>query len=111
MRPSAPPETAAMTTHPRIALIGECMIELQHRADGSLQQSFGGDTLNTAVYLRRELGPIGSVDYVTALGDDSFSDAMCQQWTDEGLGLGLVQRLPGRLPGLYCIQYRRQRRA
>ncbi|WP_095184541.1 sugar kinase [Pseudomonas sp. Irchel 3H9] len=93
-----------MTTHPRIALIGECMIELQHRADGSLQQSFGGDTLNTAVYLRRELGPIGSVDYVTALGDDSFSDAMCQQWTDEGLGLGLVQRLPGRLPGLYCIQ-------
>ena len=104
MRPSAPPETAAMTTHPRIALIGECMIELQHRADGSLQQSFGGDTLNTAVYLRRELGPIGSVDYVTALGDDSFSDAMCQQWTDEGLGLGLVQRLPGRLPGLYCIQ-------
>jgi len=93
-----------MTTHPRIALIGECMIELQHRADGSLQQSFGGDTLNTAVYLRRELGDIGSVDYVTALGDDSFSDAMCAQWQEEGLGLGRVQRLPGRLPGLYCIQ-------
>jgi len=36
-----------MTTQPRIALIGECMIELQHRADGSLHQSFGGDTLNT----------------------------------------------------------------
>jgi 2-dehydro-3-deoxygluconokinase len=95
-----------MNTTPRIALIGECMIELQHRADGSLHQSFGGDTLNAAVYLRRELGAIGSVDYVTALGDDSFSDAMCQQWTTEGLGLGLgmVQRLPGRLPGLYCIQ-------
>ncbi len=93
-----------MNTHPRIALIGECMIELQHRADGSLHQSFGGDTLNTAVYLRRELGDSGSVDYVTALGDDSFSDAMCQQWADEGLGLGMVQRLPGRLPGLYCIQ-------
>ena len=93
-----------MTTHPRIALIGECMIELQHRADGSLQQSFGGDTLNAAVYLRRELGDIGSVDYVTALGDDSFSDAMCAQWQEEGLGLGRVQRLPGRLPGLYCIQ-------
>ncbi|CRM42434.1 2-dehydro-3-deoxygluconokinase [Pseudomonas sp. 31 E 6] len=93
-----------MNTNPRIALIGECMIELQHRADGSLQQSFGGDTLNTAVYLRRELGAIGSVDYVTALGDDSFSDAMCRQWADEGLGLERVQRLPGRLPGLYCIQ-------
>ena len=93
-----------MTTHPHIALIGECMIELQHRADGSLHQSFGGDTLNTAVYLRRELGDIGHVDYVTALGDDSFSDAMCQQWADEGIGLAMVQRLPGRLPGLYCIQ-------
>ncbi|MBV4482419.1 sugar kinase [Pseudomonas khavaziana] len=93
-----------MTNQPRIALIGECMIELQHRADGSLHQSFGGDTLNTAVYLRRELGEVGSVDYVTALGDDSFSDAMCQQWHEEGIGLGMVQRLPGRLPGLYCIQ-------
>jgi len=92
------------TAFPRIALIGECMIELQHRADGSLHQSFGGDTLNTAVYLRRELGETGSVDYVTALGDDSFSDAMCRQWAEEGLGLAMVQRLPGRLPGLYCIQ-------
>ena len=53
---------------PRIALIGECMIELQQRADGTLQQSFGGDTLNTAVYLARELGDGGTVDYVTALG-------------------------------------------
>ena len=93
-----------MNTTPHIALIGECMIELQHRADGSLHQSFGGDTLNTAVYLRRELGDIGHVDYVTALGDDSFSDAMCQQWNQEGLGIDRVQRLPGRLPGLYCIQ-------
>ncbi|KAA8696319.1 sugar kinase [Pseudomonas proteolytica] len=93
-----------MNPHPRIALIGECMIELQHRADGSLHQSFGGDTLNTAVYLRRELGADSTVDYVTALGDDSFSDAMCAQWASEGLGLQRVQRLPGRLPGLYCIQ-------
>jgi 2-dehydro-3-deoxygluconokinase len=89
---------------PRIALIGECMIELQQRADGSLQQSFGGDTLNTAVYLSRAMGDQAQVNYVTALGDDSFSDAMCHIWASEGIGLDLVQRLPGRLPGLYCIQ-------
>ncbi|KPX11987.1 2-dehydro-3-deoxygluconokinase [Pseudomonas amygdali pv. dendropanacis] len=89
---------------PRVALIGECMIELQQHADGSLRQSFGGDTLNTAVYLARLLGERAKVDYVTALGDDSFSDAMCRIWADEGIGLGKVQRLPGRLPGLYCIQ-------
>lgn len=89
---------------PRIALIGECMIELQQRADGSLLQSFGGDTLNTAVYLSRAMGDRGAVDYVTALGDDSFSDAMCERWAEENIGLQRVQRLPGRLPGLYCIQ-------
>ncbi|NBB13599.1 sugar kinase [Pseudomonas sp. SLFW] len=91
-------------SHPRVALIGECMIELQQHADGALKQSFGGDTLNTAVYLSRLLGSAAQVDYVTALGDDSFSDAMCGIWADEGIGLSRVQRLPGRLPGLYCIQ-------
>jgi 2-dehydro-3-deoxygluconokinase len=91
-------------SHPRIALIGECMIELQQHENGSLQQSFGGDTLNTAVYMARLLGRSAQVDYVTALGDDSFSDAMCQTWKREGIGLSKVQRLPGRLPGLYCIQ-------
>lgn len=88
----------------RIALIGECMIELQQRADGTLVQSFGGDTLNTAVYLRRLLPDGFQVSYVTALGDDSFSDAMCCAWQEEGIDLSLVQRLPGRLPGMYCIQ-------
>ncbi|MFK3971030.1 sugar kinase [Pseudomonas sp. NPDC087358] len=91
-------------SHPRVALIGECMIELQQHANGTLKQSFGGDTLNTAVYLSRLLGSAAQVDYVTALGDDSFSDAMCALWSEEGIGLSRVQRLPGRLPGLYCIQ-------
>ncbi|MFJ2690071.1 sugar kinase [Pseudomonas sp. NPDC087336] len=88
----------------RIALIGECMIELQQHADGTLVQGFGGDTLNTAVYLRRLLPSDWQVSYVTALGDDSFSDAMCKAWEAEGIDLSLVQRLPGRLPGMYCIQ-------
>ncbi|TDV67537.1 sugar kinase [Pseudomonas sp. LP_7_YM] len=91
-------------SHPRVALIGECMIELQQHANGALRQSYGGDTLNTAVYLSRLLGSASQVDYVTALGDDSFSDAMCASWAEEGIGLSHVQRLPGRLPGLYCIQ-------
>ena len=91
-------------SHPSVALIGECMIELQQHANGTLKQSFGGDTLNTAVYLSRLLGSAAQVDYVTALGDDSFSDAMCRLWSEEGIGLSRVQRLPGRLPGLYCIQ-------
>ena len=35
-----------------IAVIGECMVELQKKDDG-LKQTFGGDTLNTALYLSR----------------------------------------------------------
>jgi len=29
---------------------------------------------------------------------------MCERWAEENIGLQRVQRLPGRLPGLYCIQ-------
>ncbi len=86
---------------PRVACIGECMIELQELPSGLLQRRWGGDTLNTAVYLAR-LGV--SVDYVTALGDDGWSCEMVAAWRDEGVGTGLVHHLPGRLPGLYLIQ-------
>jgi len=87
-------------TH-RVASIGECMVELRERPDGTLTRGHGGDTLNTAVYLAR-LGV--AVDYVTALGDDGWSDAMVADWTAESVGTGLVRRLPGLLPGLYIIQ-------
>ena len=85
----------------QVACIGECMVELRERPDGMLERRHGGDTLNTAVYLAR-LGV--SVDYVTALGDDGWSDEMLAAWQAEGIGTRLVHRLPGRLPGLYIIQ-------
>ena len=86
---------------PRVACAGECMVELREVADGSLRRGYGGDTLNTAVYLAR-LGV--NVDYVTALGDDPWSDEMLAGWRDEGVGTSHVHQLPGRLPGLYIIQ-------
>ena len=84
----------------RVASIGECMIELSQAGGGLLARGFGGDTLNTAVYLAR-LGV--AVDYVTALGDDPWSEEMLAAWRAEGVGTGLVVRLAGRLPGLYLI--------
>ena len=80
------------------------MLELQGQAFGQLRQSFGGDTLNTAVYLARCGGPGLRVHYATALGDDSLSAGLLSRWTEEGVQTGLVQRLPGRLPGLYLIE-------
>lgn len=93
--------TEAGTTMTRIACIGECMVELREQPDGSLRRGWGGDTLNTALYLAR-LGM--NVEYVTALGDDPWSDEMVAQWRAEGIGTAQVQRLAGRLPGLYIIQ-------
>lgn len=77
------------------------MIELSQGANSGLLRGYGGDTLNTAVYLAR-LGV--SVDYITALGDDPFSDEMLNGWESEGVGVGRVVRVPGKLPGLYAIR-------
>ncbi len=81
------------------------MIELRHRSRTELQLAFGGDTLNFAVYLARLTRERDvRVDYVTALGDDAYSDAMLATWQAEDVGTGLVARLAGRLPGLYTIR-------
>ncbi|MEK0085771.1 sugar kinase [Benzoatithermus flavus] len=85
----------------RVACIGECMIEFRELPDGLFTRGYGGDTLNTAVYLARLGVP---VDYVTALGDDSWSEEMLAGWRGEGVGTDRVLRIPGRLPGLYVIQ-------
>nr|WP_255354397.1 MULTISPECIES: sugar kinase [unclassified Roseateles] len=87
-----------------IAALGECMLELQGQAFGNLRQTFGGDTLNTAVYLSRCGGAGLRVHYATALGDDSLSTGLLERWTAEGVQTGLVQRLVGRVPGLYLIE-------
>ncbi len=90
-----------------LAAIGECMVEATlDRAGpfaGPARLGFGGDSLNTAVYARRGLPAAARVAYVTALGDDVFSDSMLAAWQDEGLDTALVYRLPGRRPGFYAI--------
>ena len=94
----------------KIAAIGECMIELSARPsaadkDGGMTLAYGGDTLNTALYLARLSRHSNiTVDYLTALGDDPYSDEMIAFWQREGIGTHMVARLPGRLPGLYTIR-------
>ncbi|MDU9415377.1 sugar kinase [Pseudomonas sp. zfem005] len=86
----------------RIACLGECMVEL---AGNPLRRSFGGDTLNTALYLARLLaGTAHRVEYLSALGDDTLSEEMEQSWIEEGIDTREVLRLPGRRPGLYLVE-------
>jgi 2-dehydro-3-deoxygluconokinase len=89
----------------RVAAIGECMLELTHRDERAHALGFGGDTLNTALYLARTAAGRGiTVDYMTALGDDPMSEDMLRAWQAEGIGTSRVARLPRRLPGLYLIR-------
>lgn len=92
-----------------IAIIGECMIELNGKPFGPMQQTFGGDTLNAAIYLCRGREANGAtqdirVSYVTALGSDPLSQGMLQRWQSEGIETQWVLRDEQRTPGLYLIQ-------
>lgn len=88
----------------KIAIIGECMVELQHK-NGVLQQSFGGDTLNTALYLSR-LCKAQDIEttYVTALGEDPYSQVMLDAWKEEGIDTSLIHQTSGKQPGIYHIE-------
>jgi 2-dehydro-3-deoxygluconokinase len=77
------------------------MVELSDAGAGLFSRAFGGDTLNTALYLAR-LGV--ETTYVSALGDDPLSRGMLDAWGAEGINTDEVIRLPGRLPGLYMIE-------
>jgi 2-dehydro-3-deoxygluconokinase len=91
-------------TQPTIFVIGECMIELQRQSAG-LAYRFSGDSLNTAVYLRRQMDVAHfDVAYVSALGTDTLSDEMAAHWVQEGINTGFIQRLPDKLPGIYFIE-------
>jgi 2-dehydro-3-deoxygluconokinase len=89
---------------PRVAVIGECLVELNGKLFGEMRQTFGGDTLNTALYLARVAGGRIGVSYVTAMGKDVLSNAMVRRWEDEGIDTSHVLRDEARLPGLYLIE-------
>lgn len=86
----------------RIGFFGEVMRE--HRADG-LGYGFGGDTLNTALYLHRLSRQAGAdmvVQYFTMLGQDDMSDQLAATLAAEGLLLR-AGRHPDKTIGQYWI--------
>ncbi|WP_153448881.1 2-dehydro-3-deoxygluconokinase [Vibrio algicola] len=87
-----------------IAVIGECMIELQQSGE-LLKQSFGGDTLNTALYLARlTKNKAVNTSYITALGQEAFSQNMLDRWSLEGIDTQHIARLDNKQPGMYYIE-------
>lgn len=84
-----------------LVCFGECMME--DHADGLFR--FGGDTLNTALYLTRLTMPNQlTVGYATALGSDHDSSLLIAQWKKEGIDTRYVTQIVDRMPGRYRIK-------
>lgn len=89
----------------KVAVIGECMLEMSRTHDQLYKLGFAGDTYNVAVYLKRALRDSNvEVQYVTGLGNDVYSQQMVEAWQREGIDSQLVRDFPGKLPGLYTIE-------
>lgn len=87
----------------RIIAAGECMAELSGDGARGWRLGYGGDTLNTALYLARLLGPAASVSYLTRLGGDPFGAMMLRAWAEEGIMLDLAEVVANRVTGFYAI--------
>src|ERR1700730_15688371 len=86
---------------PRVAIVGEVLIELAREADGRFRLGYAGDTFNVAVYLAR--GGIETA-FVTALGEDPYSDAVVELATAEGIASAGVLGSRGRPPALAVLK-------
>ncbi|ABD55491.1 sugar kinase [Jannaschia sp. CCS1] len=88
----------------RVVSIGECMVEMAPSGTpGTFAMSFAGDTFNMAWYLAR-LAPGWQVEFLTAIGTDSLSDAFRTFAADAGIGTQHMARHPDRGLGLYLTQ-------
>ena len=85
----------------RIACIGEAMLELSVQ-DNSAEMAVAGDTLNTAIYLKRN-APDCQVDYISRLGNCSFSHRIRDFISAQNVGVEAIEMRPDETPGLYAI--------
>jgi len=85
------------------ASIGECMIELSGAAGDNWRMGFAGDTFNTIWYVRALSAPDYAVDYVSAFGDDPFSQKQRDFFAENGIGTAKSPIISGARPGLYAI--------
>lgn len=88
----------------KIACIGEVMIELVTNADEQTDLNIAGDTYNTAVYLARLLADTDTeVSYITALGQDRFSNRVLKDMAHHGIVSEHVEIRDDKVIGLYAI--------
>ena len=94
----------------KIAVIGECMVELYNSKKDLYKQTFGGDTFNCSVYLKRTFNK-AHVEYVTVLGEDALSQKMVGFFHDEKIKTSYIDFLKSKNPGLYIINTKKGERS
>jgi 2-dehydro-3-deoxygluconokinase len=86
-----------------VAAIGECMLELSGQSGALWRMGYAGDTFNTLWAIRGLTGAERSIDYVSAFGDDPFSNAQIDFFAENGIGIAESPVIEGARPGLYAI--------
>ena len=87
----------------RFLAIGEGMVEMAPDGAGKFSMNYAGDTMNTAWYLRRLLGPEHDIAFLTAVGEDEISDRMVEFIAASGIDTSEIARIGNRSVGLYLI--------
>ena len=85
-----------------VASIGECMLELSGQTGPNWHMGFAGDTFNT-LWALHALSGDRPATYVSAFGDDPFSQGQISFFAENGIGIGASPVIPGARPGLYAI--------
>ncbi|MDX8537141.1 sugar kinase [Mesorhizobium abyssinicae] len=85
-----------------VASIGECMLELSGQAGPNWRMGFAGDTFNM-LWALHALSGERPATYVSAFGNDPFSQGQIAFFAENGIGIGQSPVIPGARPGLYAI--------
>ena len=85
-----------------VASIGECMLELSGQTGPNWRMGFAGDTFNT-LWALHALSTERPATYVSAFGDDPFSQGQIAFFAENGIGIGSSTVIAGARPGLYAI--------
>lgn len=85
----------------KFAAIGECRLAFVHQDDTHAKLGYTGDTYHVAVYFSRltQKKPM-TTSFVTALGDDPYSDGVLEALLHEHVQTTYIPRLAGEKPGL-----------
>lgn len=89
---------------PRIAAIGEAMVEFAPVGDGLYRRGFAGDTFNTIWHMAQLLGEGAGCGFVTRVGSDRLSEDFLDMLAGDGIDTSGVRREPSRTMGLYLIE-------